>query len=91
MQFEWDDKKNAANIRKHGISFERAIAIFKGFVLTKWEKHSNVSEDQEISIGIIEGERVIVVIHADRGDRIRIISARRATKKERRIYYGYYY
>jgi len=91
MQFEWDESKNVINIKKHGISFERASTIFKGYVLTRWEKCFHRGEDRECSIDMIEGKRVVVVIHVDRGDKIRIISARKATKKERKLYYGYYH
>ena len=90
MQFEWDEKKNTANLQKHGISFEVAMTIFKGFILTRWDRRSYEDEDREISIGMIEGGRVILAVHVDRGEKVRMISARKATKKERKMYYGYY-
>ncbi len=91
MEFEWDEKKNKANIRRHGISFELASIIFNDFVISRWDKRSYGGEEREISYGRIRGERIIVVVHIDRGEKIRIISARKANKKERKIYYDNYY
>lgn len=81
--FEWDDEKNATNLSKHGISFEEASTIWNGPVLTGHDvKHH--SEVREISFGLIGGMTVVCVVHTERNGRIRIISARKATKSERR-------
>lgn len=90
MEFEWDEKKNQVNIRKHGISFELAATIFNGFVITRWDTRHYGSEEREISYGAIEGGRILVVVHLERKEKIRIISARKANKQERNLYYGNY-
>ena len=89
MQFEWDEAKNAANIKKHGISFEEATSIFDDVVFTSIDDRFDYEEIREISIGAIESVVVVTVVHTDRGEVTRIISARKATKKERKKYYEY--
>lgn len=86
--FEWDEDKNEANLEKHGISFEEACAIFEGPVLSL-EDDGHHSEVRERSYGLIGGCVVVCVVHTDRGDATRIISARKATKKERKLFYAY--
>ncbi|MCH8293007.1 BrnT family toxin [Candidatus Poribacteria bacterium] len=88
-QFEWDENKNQENIQGHGISFERAKTIFNGIVYTDVDDRYNYGEVREKSIGLMEGMVVVVVIHTDRNGLIRIISARKANKQERRDYYAY--
>ena len=87
MQFEWHEAKNQANIRKHGVSFEIARLIFGGPVLTRLDNRKDYGEDRYISIGKLE-ETLIVVAHTRRKGCIRIISARPASRKERRKYDG---
>lgn len=89
MDFEWDDEKNLANLRKHRISFEEAALIFLGPVLTRIDNRKNYGEVREISIGQIEGQVVVVVVHTDRGALVRIISARLAGRAEREKYHDY--
>jgi uncharacterized DUF497 family protein len=91
MSFEWDEQKNKTNIRDHKISFEQAISIFRNdrCRVTRWDQRSYDGEDREISIGIIDDGRIITIVHLDRGDNIRIVSARKATKQERVIYHGH--
>ena len=86
MTFAWDPAKNAANIAKHGVSFEQAARIFDGPVLTRADDRDDYGEMREISIGLLDGIAALVVVHADRGGVTRIISARRALKHERRLY-----
>ncbi len=86
MKFAWDPAKNAANIAKHGVSFEQAARIFDGPVLTWADDRDNYGEMREISIGLLDGIAALVVVHADRGEITRTISARRALKHERRLY-----
>ena len=88
--FEWNENKNQQNIRKHGISFEEASEIFYGIVFTTIDERYDYGEIREISIGAIQGVIIITVIHTERNGNIRIISARKATLKERRIYYDYF-
>lgn len=83
MDYEWDEAKNQANIAKHGISFEQAKAILDHRVLNV---ASARGEEQRIkTIGLFRGQ-VIVVIRVERRGKMRIISARVATKKERNAY-----
>ena len=87
MQLEWDPQKADQNLRLHGISFLEAASVFfdpLSITFDDWE-HS-VSEQRWITVGASLLGTVLVIAHTDRGDRIRIISARKATRRERRIY-----
>ncbi|MFQ5565332.1 MAG: BrnT family toxin [Paracoccaceae bacterium] len=86
MTFEWNPAKNAANIAKHGVSFEQAARIFDGPMLTWADDRDDYGEMREISIGLLDGIAMLVVAHTDRGEVTRIISARRALKHERKRY-----
>lgn len=85
--YEWDPKKNAANRRKHGLGFEAAVRIFEGPVLTRIDDREDYGEDRWISMGQAADTVVILVAHTDRNGITRIISARKATRNEREIYY----
>lgn len=74
---------------KHGIRFEDASLIFSGIVLTAVDKRHDYGEERRISIGAIGDIIVIVVVHTNRSGKIRIISARRANKKERSSYHEF--
>ena len=87
MHFEWDEVKNQANIRKHGISFETAKRIFEGPVVTRIDQRKDYGEDRYISIGRVGTAALIVVAHTNRNGRIRLISARPASRKERQAYH----
>lgn len=82
-KFEWDEAKNHANQRKHGISFEEAVTIFDGPVLSLEDEYHH-SEVRERSYGLLGGVVVVCVVHTDRDGVIRIISARKATRNERK-------
>jgi len=85
MEFEWDTGKASANRNKHGISFELAVQIFtRETLLLKSELVDG--ELRETDIGIADNLVVIVVTHTDREGRTRIISARKATSLEKRLY-----
>lgn len=87
MEFEWDDEKNNTNIKKHGVSFEKAKRIFEGDVLTVVDERFHYGELREISIGLIDGILLLMVAHTDTETGvIHLISARKATKQERRRY-----
>ena len=86
--FEWDDKKNASNLQKHGVSFDEAKSAFTDLYarLIPDPDHSN-EEDRFILLGTSIQSRLLVVCHCVReGESIRIISARKADRHERRIY-----
>ncbi len=83
MKFEWDANKNESNIRKHGIAFEDASKIF---FRKRLEKRSDrAGEIRYITVGEVNN-RIIVVIYTPKGENIRIISARKARKNEKRAY-----
>lgn len=86
--FEWDGTKSEANLKKHGISFAEASTIFDGPVLSA-EDEGWYGEPRERSYGLLNGQVVVCVIHTDRGERCRIISARKATVNERKHFYAY--
>ncbi|MCL6707827.1 BrnT family toxin [Pseudomonas sp. R2.Fl] len=86
MVFEWDDDKNAANVAKHGLSFDLACRIFEGPVLSAPDTRFEYGEVRINSIGAISGVVIIVVTHTDRQGRVRLISARPAKRKERDRY-----
>jgi uncharacterized DUF497 family protein len=92
MNFDWDNNKNQSNIAKHGISFEEAIAIFDDPNILNYEDtRFNYGETRFVSIGQIifvtqEKTVIIVVIHTQRNQTIRLISARKANERERKRY-----
>ena len=87
MQFEWDAGKAASNLRKHGISFDEAVTVFADRqALTFADTDHFELEDRSRTYGLSNKGRLLVVIHAERRDNVRIISARRATRYEKGIY-----
>jgi uncharacterized DUF497 family protein len=87
MQFEWDPKKAAANARKHRVTFDEAMTVFADArALTAYDPDHSDDEDRFLTIGVSADGRVLLVSHTDRGDSIRIISARKADKQEREEY-----
>lgn len=83
MRFEWNDNKAESNALKHGITFEEAVTIFADpyLLFTEDSKHSQ-GEEREWAMGEAENGSIIVVVFTMRGEQIRIISARKATKRE---------
>ena len=90
MSFEWDEVKNETNFNKHNIRFEEAALIFRGPVFTTVDDRQDDDEIREISIGQLQGQIYLVVVHTDRRGTTRLISARRAKPSERRRYDDYY-
>ena len=86
-RFEWDAEKDRANRGKHDISFDEAKTIFDGPVLSALDQREDYGEDRFISYGQLGVLVVVVVVHTSRGGRIRLISARKANRKERQAYY----
>lgn len=85
IRFAWDEQKNLANQKKHGVSFEEAATIFLNFPLEVFfDPLSPKDEDRYLALGVSEKERVLMVVHCEdiTGTEVRIISARKATKKE---------
>lgn len=87
MQFEWDPKKARSNFRKHKVSFEEAAtAITDPMAATGADPDHSVGEFRYITFGISKRGRLVVVSHTEERGSIRIISARLARKRERKIY-----
>lgn len=87
MKFEWDAKKAAKNLKKHGVGFQEATTIFGDqFEVTIPDPDHSESEARFLSIGLSASNRILVVAYTERGDNIRIIHARVAAPKERRSY-----
>jgi uncharacterized protein len=86
--YEWDPRKAAANLKKHRVSFREAVTVFLDpFAITFDDPEHSVDERRFVTIGTSAKHRVVFLAHADRGeDRIRIISARTATRTERHAY-----
>ena len=85
--FEWDEKKANRNVNKHGVSFEEAATVFADpLSITIFDPLHSKEEDRFVTLGMSNKNRLLVVVHTDRDDKIRIISARKATKKERKQY-----
>ena len=88
MKFEWDERKNKENIRKHGIDFRDAVAMFDHPMLVALDTRKEYGEDRWIGIGLLRvAVAVIVYLEWEDEQTIRIISARKATKHESKEYY----
>ena len=86
-EFEWDDDKALSNLRKHSVSFEEGATIFNDpMVATIADPDHSTKEERYISIGISVQDRLLVVVHTEREERIRLISCRKATGAERKFY-----
>jgi uncharacterized DUF497 family protein len=85
--FEWDDAKAASNFGKHGVTFGEAATVFDDPLTVTWPDpdHSD-DEDRFLTVGHSAAGRTVIVSHTDREDRIRIISAREANRREQRGY-----
>jgi len=87
VEFEWDPRKAAANLRKHGVSFNEAATVFGDFLgATAADPDQSTDEHRHITVGSSDRGRLLMVAHAERGERVRIISARTLTRTERRAY-----
>ncbi len=87
MNFEWNENKRTSNISKHGIDFIDAPIIFDNYTLTIQDDRFDYGEDRYITFGILEG-RVVSVVHTETENTIRIISIRKATKYEQKVYFS---
>lgn len=87
MEFEWDDAKAESNLAKHGVSFEEALTVFDDPLAAIFDdEHHSLGERREIIIGYSYEGRLVLVSFVERSDRVRIISARPATRRERSGY-----
>lgn len=87
MDFEWDPRKDRANRRKHGVGFREASTVFGDpSALTFLDIEHSYSEQRFLTIGVSASGRLLVIVHSERGEAVRIISARPSTPRERRFY-----
>jgi len=87
MKIEWDTGKAKSNLKKHGVSFEEAAtALSDPMAATGADTDHSTTEQRNITFGVTEKGRLVVVSHTEKGETIRIISARKASKGEREIY-----
>jgi hypothetical protein len=87
MEFEWDPNKAAKDVQKHRVSFREAATVFGDpFSMTFIDPDHSIEESRYITIGLSHSRKLVILSHTNRGDRIRIISAREATRKERKFY-----
>lgn len=87
LSFEWNEEKAKTNVKKHGISFDEALTVFTDpFSVTILDPDHSMDEQRYVGVGSSEKGRVLVVVYTERGASIRIISCRKATPSERRLY-----
>jgi uncharacterized DUF497 family protein len=87
LEFEWDDRKAAQNVRDHGVSFAQAAWAFRDPFAVEWvDLRKAYSEERIILLGMYKSQ-ILSVVYTEREHRVRIISARRATKHEQDTYY----
>ncbi len=87
LEFEWDNAKAKANFRRHGVSFDLAKTVFKDpFAIERIDDREEHDEERFVIIGVAEGKVLLFVAYTEREERIRIISARRATQYEQDDY-----
>lgn len=86
--FEWDKRKARSNLRMHGVSFEEATAVFDDPLSITFvdSEHSTPAEERFTTMGQSKVGLTLTVVHSERANRVRIISARRSTRHERRLY-----
>jgi len=81
MRFEWDEAKRESNLLKHGIDFIEVEKVFEGEIVTILDVRFDYGEERFITLGLLDG-RVVVIVHTETDDLIRLISARKATSNE---------
>jgi hypothetical protein len=86
MNFEWDEAKRQTNLQKHRLDFAEAESVFAGATFTFEETRFEYDEDRYVTLGLLRGV-VVVLAHTEREDVIRVISMRKATKNEQRLYF----
>lgn len=89
MQFEWDPDKAGSNLAKHSVSFHEAATVFGDPLSHTFDDPDHSDEEQRfLTVGLATTGKYLVVSHTDRGENIRIISARQLTKRERKFFEG---
>jgi hypothetical protein len=88
LEFEWHDAQGDANLQSHGVSFDLAMTVLKDpFAVERLDDREDYGEERFVIIGVAEGNVVLFVAYTEREERIRIISARRATQYEQDDYF----
>jgi uncharacterized DUF497 family protein len=85
MLFEWDEAKNRSNFTKHGLDFADAELVFAGPCVTFVDSRFDYGEERFITLGLLVG-RLVTIAHAPRGEATRIVSMRKANRREQKIY-----
>ena len=87
FKFEWDDQKAASNLQKHRVSFDEAVSVFGDARALTFSDTDNADlEERSRTYGLSNKERLLVVVHTERRNNVRIISARKATRYEKSVY-----
>jgi uncharacterized DUF497 family protein len=87
MNFEWDENRAAINLKKHGVSFDKAKSIFDDpLYIDFYDPDHSEGENRYIIMGLLLQNRLLLVAYTERGDAIRLISARETTRVERKLY-----
>lgn len=87
VNFEWDAAKAAINQRKHNVTFHEAATVFGDpLAITYPDPDHSASETRFLTVGVSQSGRVLIISHTDRGENVRIISARKTTRSERKYY-----
>lgn len=92
MQFEWDPQKAESNLAKHGVGFDEAKTVWDDyFNIEFFDREHSQEESRYLMVGESKAQRLLIISFTERGDMVRIISARELTQKERREYeHGYF-
>ncbi len=85
MKFIWHEEKRQGNIRKHGLDFSQAYKVFAGTTFTFEDNRFDYGEQRFVTIGLLED--VVVIVHTESSEEIRLISMRKATKNEQKLYF----
>ena len=86
MKFEWDETKRQTNLRDHKLDFADAEIVFSGITFTFEDDRFEYGEDRFITLGLLR-EIIVIIAHTERNDTVRLISMRKATKNEQRLYF----
>lgn len=87
MEFEWNPNKAESNYEKHQVSFEEAATVFNDLLsVTFPDPDHSIGESRYVIIGLSRYGQLLIVSHTDRGEKVRLISARQATRSERKFY-----
>ncbi|MDD2923164.1 MAG: BrnT family toxin [Anaerolineales bacterium] len=86
VQFEWDENKASSNIQKHGVAFEEAVEVFFDPFYQTGDASVDDSEARDFIIGYTFSQKLLLAVYTERKDRTRVISARPATRAERKVY-----